>query len=198
MSSARRLIVLLGFTLMVAGVLLLVTQEEEIFVALSVLGFVVVVAAVPRLRRERSEAGDEPATGVQPGAGAEPATGIQPTTGNVTVVPSEPTLEHPAAADPETSREEHEPEPAPPPPAALEPAPPAPPVPTATAPEPEERAAAPSFRRPERWDLGQASSPSASGRARTGPPRPSARTAAVAGTAAGAGALLWAWRRGRR
>jgi len=185
-SSARRLIVLLGFTLMVAGVLLLVTQEEEIFVALSVLGFVVVVAAVPRLKRERSEAGDEPATG------------IQPTTGNVTVVPSEPTLEHPAAADPETSREEHEPEPAPPPPAALEPAPPAPPVPTATPPEPEERAPAPSFRRPERWDAGQASSPSASGRARTGPPRPSARTAAVAGTAAGAGALLWAWRRGRR
>jgi FtsH-binding integral membrane protein len=46
-SPARRLIILAGFTLMVAGIVLLLSQEEEVFVALSVLGFVVVVAAVP-------------------------------------------------------------------------------------------------------------------------------------------------------
>lgn len=207
MSPARRLIILAGFTLMVAGIVLLLSQEEEIFVALSVLGFVVVVAAVPRLQRERDEAGAVPATGVQPAAEVEPATDAQPPTepgielppGNATVVPSEPTLEHAAVEDSEASEHEQEPQPEPaaPPPAAVEPAPAATPVPAPASPELAEPA--PSFPAPKRPGTWQPPSPPANRQAATGPGGLSARNVAVAGTAAGAaGALLWAWRRARR
>ena len=206
MSPARRLFVLAGFTLMVAGIVLLLSQEEEIFVALSVLGFVVVVAAVPRL--ERGEAGAAPATSVQPAPAVEPPTGTQPPTGDVTVVSGEPTLEHPAVADPEAfgDGQEPRPEPSEPPAPAPEPEPaepvpaektpePAPAEPESEPAEPELAEPAPAFPAPERWGSWR---PPADAQGAPGSARPRARTVAVAGAAVTAAAALWAWRRARR
>jgi len=194
-SPARRLIILAGFTLMVAGIVLLLSQEEEVFVALSVLGFVVVVAAVPRLSREPSDAGWG-GTADEPPAEA----GFEPPTDNVTVVPGGPTLEHAAVADPKApDDQEPQPEPAAAPPGALEPAPPAPLVAAPAPPKLAEPAPAPPFPAPERWGTWQPPSPPADGQAAAGPAGLSARKVAAAGAAAGAaGALLLAWRRARR
>jgi len=201
-SPARRLIILAGFTLMVAGIVLLLSQEEEVFVALSVLGFVVVVAAVPRL--ERGGAGAAPATGVQPAAAVEPPTGTDSSTGDVTVVSGEPTLEHPAVADSEAFGDGQEPRPelSEPPAPAPEPEPDEP-VPAETTPEPapaepepaEPAEPAPAFPAPERWGSWR---PPADAPGATGSARPRARTVAVAGAAVTAAAALWAWRRARR
>lgn len=59
MSWARRGLVVLAFAMMIAGVALLVTQESELFLILSVAGFALVLVAVPSLPREAEQ--DEPA-----------------------------------------------------------------------------------------------------------------------------------------
>jgi hypothetical protein len=58
-SWARRGLVVLAFAMMIAGVALLVTQESELFLILSVAGFALVLVAVPSLPREAEQ--DEPA-----------------------------------------------------------------------------------------------------------------------------------------
>lgn len=77
MSWTRRFLVLVAFALMLAGVALMVTQKEELYLGLSVAGFALVLAAVPGLPREPvgDEVLAEPAA-PRPAPG-EPPTGLE-------------------------------------------------------------------------------------------------------------------------
>ena len=58
MSWTRRILVLLAFALMVGGVALMITQREELYLAASMAGFVLMLAAVPSLPRQRAGAAE--------------------------------------------------------------------------------------------------------------------------------------------
>ena len=177
MSWTRRLLVTCAFALMLVGVALMIIQEDELFLALSLAGFALVLVAVPSLPRE-----------AEPGAGVGRPAAPEAEPGAAEPESAEPAPPGPAAAAPAG------PEPAEPEPAEgsaggggeLLPAPPsaAPPAAAALAYEPAARAGAAQPEPPGGGEPGGRLSDL------------SARDLALAGAAAGA--ALWLWRRVRR
>jgi outer membrane biosynthesis protein TonB len=178
-SWTRRLLVTCAFALMIVGVALMIIQEDELFLALSLAGFALVLAAVPSLPREAESGAGEglpPAPEAGPVA-AEPESAEPPPPGPAAAVPAGPEPE-PVEPEPTKGSAEDRDEPLPAPAAAA--APPA----AAQAPEPPARAAAAAPGHPVGGEPG-------------GPlGARSARDLALVGAAAGA--ALWLWRRVRR
>lgn len=183
MSWTRRLLVACAFALMLAGVALMVIEEDELFLALSLGGFVLVLVAVPSLPHD--EETEEPgARAAESGPAelmpapqeAEPPERAAPAPAAVTAAP-DPTASGPAVPEPDA------PDPAPPEPIAPEPAAPEPIAPEPAAPEP----IAPGRAAPEFPPGGEPG-----GRLRDLSPR------GIALAGAAAGAALWLWRRATR
>jgi outer membrane biosynthesis protein TonB len=182
-SWTRRLLVTCAFALMIAGVALMVTQEDELFLALSLAGFALVLVAVPSLPREAERVEQGPAAAAPPAPEATPRRAepeaapaeAEPVAPSEAVAPAEPV----APSGPEPVAAE-----------AAVPEPTEPAVPTAPiAPEPAEP---PAGRGGE-----PVSAPAAAAGERGGRlTELSARDFALAGAAAGA--ALWLWRRVRR
>lgn len=176
MSWTRRVLVTCAFALMLAGVVLMVTQKEELFLALSVVGFALVLVAVPSLPKEA--AGEDRAPGVAPPPRTEPPAAVTepPGTEAVTV---------PASDETEPGGREAEPEPV------------APAGPRAEVPPPGGAAGAGTVAAQPPPPPGAAASAAPAEYERGGGTTElSARNVAIAGAAAGV--VVWLWRRVRR
>ncbi len=71
MTSARRLLILLAFVLMAAGIVLMLALESAVFLVLTIAGFVLVILSVPGLSRDDEDGAGEPA-GTPPPAPDQP------------------------------------------------------------------------------------------------------------------------------
>lgn len=102
MSGLRRAAVVAGFGVMLASVGVMVATEEELWLGLGIVGFIVVLIAVPSLQRERRPAPEQDdargdAEQDAPADGEELAAG-RSRSGNVTPLEGERTAEHDATA----------------------------------------------------------------------------------------------------
>lgn len=90
MSWTRRILILVAFAVMLGGVALMVTQQDELWLALSLAGFVLVLAAVPSLQRERAATEDRAEeTEAEAEAAGEELAAPRQRTGNVMLLPRE-------------------------------------------------------------------------------------------------------------